>query len=75
MILQNDIAGDQTTIAGGIMNTGSNIMGFLAIPILAYFLDNHDQLITLGSCSLFAILAAVFWVFVDANKQIGSTGA
>ncbi len=65
------IAAEQTTIAGSVMNTGSNIMGFVAVMILGFFMDSYPNMVVL-SCSLFAVLAAFFWFFVDANKQIGT---
>jgi ACS family glucarate transporter-like MFS transporter len=65
------MGGDQTTVACSVLNTGSNLMGVLAIPLLAYLLETQSSLMALGSCSFFAILAAFFWIFVDAGKQIG----
>lgn len=64
------LGGDQATVACSVLNTGGNVMGILAIPLLAFFLEFHGAQVALASCSFFAVLAAFFWVFVDANKQI-----
>ncbi len=61
------IGGPHTASATGAMNTGGNLAGFLA-PVVGMVLDNFGWLPTLATGSVFAILAAVLWLFVRAES-------
>ncbi len=59
--------GTNTAAATGTMNTGGNLAGFLA-PIVGMVLDRFGWLPTLATGSVFAIVAALLWLFVRAES-------
>jgi len=61
------VGGPHTPSATGVMNTGGNLAGFLA-PVVGIVLDRFGWLPTLATGSVFAILAAVLWLFVRAQS-------
>ena len=65
------LADEQSMVASGIMNFGGSLTGIVAITVLAFLLEYHGQFAALASCSVAALLASVFWIFIDLKKQIG----
>jgi fucose permease len=61
------IGGPHTPSATGVMNTGGNIAGFLA-PVVGFILDRFGWLPTLATGSVFALAAALLWLFVRAES-------
>jgi ACS family glucarate transporter-like MFS transporter len=71
--------GSQTATAGGVMNTGGNLVGVLA-PAMGWMVDHFGWLIAFASGSFFAMLAAVLWLFVrfdesGADVELGRHGS
>lgn len=65
--------GSQTATAGGVMNTGGNLVGVLA-PMMGWLVDRFGWLWAFASGSLFAILAAVLWLFVKFDRNEDRAG-
>lgn len=61
------VGGPHTPSATGVMNTGGKLARFLA-PVVGIVLDRFGWLPTLATGSVFAILAAVLWLFVRAQS-------
>jgi len=61
------IGGEHTPSATGVMNTGGNLAGFLA-PVVGLILDRFGWIPTLATGSVFALVAAVLWLFVRAQS-------
>jgi MFS transporter, ACS family, glucarate transporter len=57
------VAGPNTASACGVLNTGGNAAGLLA-PVIGGMLDRFGWWPTLASGSVFAVIAAVLWLFV-----------
>jgi cyanate permease len=55
------------------MNTGGNLAGFLA-PVVGLVLDRFGWVPTLATGSVFAIVAAVLWLFVRAQSTTHAPG-
>jgi sugar phosphate permease len=66
------IGGEHTPSATGVMNTGGNLAGFLA-PVVGLVLDRFGWIPTLATGSVFALVAAVLWLFVRAQSTTGET--
>jgi ACS family glucarate transporter-like MFS transporter len=62
------IGGEHTPSATGVMNTGGNLAGFLA-PVVGLILDRFGWIPTLATGSVFAVVAAVLWLFVRAQSK------
>ena len=64
------IARSDTMSATGVLNTGGNIGGLIGIPIVAYLSGggHWTAAFVIGTAS--AILAAVLWMGIDADKPI-----
>jgi MFS transporter, ACS family, glucarate transporter len=67
------IGGEHTPSATGVMNTGGNLAGFLA-PVVGLILDRFGWIPTLATGSVFAIVAAVLWLFVRAQSTTPEMG-
>jgi MFS transporter, ACS family, glucarate transporter len=63
------VARDQTMAAGGVLNTGGNVGGAIATPIVGYLsgLHNWTLCFTLGVAAI--IGSAVLWLFVDPTRD------
>jgi ACS family glucarate transporter-like MFS transporter len=67
------IGGPHAPSAMGVMNTGGNLAGFLA-PVVGLVLDRFGWVPTLATGSVFAIVAAVLWLFVRAQSTTHAPG-
>ncbi|MFZ2508861.1 MAG: MFS transporter [Steroidobacteraceae bacterium] len=61
--------GPHAATAYGVTNTGGNAAGFLA-PVVGIMLDRFGWLPTLASGSLFAIVGAALWLFIDVERRL-----
>lgn len=55
--------------AGGILNTGGNLGGVLATPIIPIMVAQYDWVIALNSGGIFAILGVIFFMQVKFEEQ------
>lgn len=61
------VAGRHTAAAGGVLNTGGNLPGFLA-PLVGLMVDHLGWLPTLVSGSSFALLSALLWLLIKVDQ-------
>ena len=69
------VAGKHAPVATGILNTGGNIPGIvggLLVPVLANLMGWP---VAMASGSVFAIVAAVLWLFIRADEPMGVDAA
>jgi MFS transporter, ACS family, glucarate transporter len=64
------VARSDTMSATGIMNTGGNIGGLIAIPIVGYLSAGGHWTAAFAIGTAFAIVGAVTWLGIDADKII-----
>lgn len=64
------VAGRESQVATGVLNTGGNTVGFvggLLVPLIA---GNYNWTAAMASGSAFALLAALLWCFVRADRPM-----
>jgi MFS transporter, ACS family, glucarate transporter len=64
------VARSDTMSATGVLNTGGNIGGLIGIPIVAYLSGGGHWTAAFVIGTVFAILGAVMWLGIDADKPI-----
>jgi MFS transporter, ACS family, glucarate transporter len=64
------VARSDTMSATGILNTGGNIGGLIAIPIVGYLSAGGHWTSAFAIGTAFAIVGALLWLGVDADKVI-----
>lgn len=62
------VGGPHASTAYGVTNTGGNAAGFLA-PVVGLMVDQAGWLPTLASGSVFALVGAVLWLFIDVERR------
>jgi len=65
-----DIGGTHVGAAGGILNTGGNLGGFLAPIITPYIASRLGWTWGLNVGSLIVMLGVLIWFFVDPTKSV-----
>lgn len=68
------IGGRHAGAAGGLMNTGANLMGFVNALLLATVASAFGWTVAMGIGAAFALLAAVLMLFVRADRQMDQAG-
>jgi MFS family permease len=72
-VSSSDLGGKHVGAAGGILNTGANIGGFLA-PIMTPFLASRAGWSwALYAGSLVALVGVLLWCFIDVTKPVPSS--
>lgn len=66
------VAGRHAATAYGVVNTGGNLAGFLA-PVVGLIVDRLGWWSALATGSGFALLGAVLWLFVRADRPIAAS--
>jgi predicted MFS family arabinose efflux permease len=64
------VSGRYTSAACGVLNTGGNLAGVVATPMTAVLFHNFGWTVALATGSLFALLAAVLWLLIRADRPI-----
>ena len=64
------IGGQFAGTAGGLLNTGANIMGALGAVLVPFFADAFGWTIAIASGGVFAIVGAVLMMFVRADRPL-----
>jgi len=62
------VGGPHAATAYGVVNTGGNAAGFLA-PAVGLMIDQAGWLPTLATGSLFALIGAGLWLFIDVERR------
>ena len=66
------VSGKHAAVATGVLNTGGNLTGFfggMLVPVTAGLLGWPAAMVT---GSVFAIIAALLWVFIRADEPMGA---
>jgi ACS family glucarate transporter-like MFS transporter len=69
---QTFVAGPDTAPATGILNTGGNLAGAIATPLVPILAAQLGWIAALASGSVFAVAAAVLWLFIDPERRVAS---
>jgi ACS family glucarate transporter-like MFS transporter len=64
------VGGRFATAACGVLNTGGNVAGILATPMIPILERKFGWMVALSSGSVFAILGALLWLFVRADRPM-----
>lgn len=64
------IGGQFAGAAGGVMNTGANVMGALGAILVPWFAQAFDWPFAIASGGIFAVVGAVLMLFVRADRPI-----
>jgi ACS family glucarate transporter-like MFS transporter len=65
------VARGDTMSATGLLNTGGNIGGLIATPIVAYLSGHHSWTAAFVLGSGFAFASAAAWLLVDPTRKLG----
>ncbi|MGI9237800.1 MAG: MFS transporter [Woeseiaceae bacterium] len=66
------IGGEYAGAAGGVMNTGANVMGVANALLVPWFADTFGWTVAIASGAGFALLGAVLLLFVRADQPLPS---
>jgi ACS family glucarate transporter-like MFS transporter len=66
------VARGDTMSATGLLNTGGNVGGLIATPIVAYLSGQHSWTAAFVIGSAFAFASAAAWLLVDPTRHLGS---
>ncbi|TLZ24399.1 MAG: MFS transporter [Gammaproteobacteria bacterium] len=61
--------------ASGLLNTGGNVGGLIATPIVAYLSGHHHWSTAFLIGTAFAVVSAAAWLLVDPTRRAVATGA
>jgi len=64
------VAGHHTAAATGVLNTGGNLAGAIASPLVPILAHHFGWLIALATGSLFALLAAALWFWIRVDRPL-----
>ncbi len=64
------VGGRYATAACGVLNTGGNLAGIVATPMVPLLKDEFGWFVALSSGSVFAVIGAVLWLFIRADRVI-----
>jgi ACS family glucarate transporter-like MFS transporter len=65
-----EVARADTMAATGVLNTGGNIGGIVATPIIAYLSAQHYWTAAFLLGSVFALTGAATWLLVDPTRRM-----
>jgi cyanate permease len=66
------VAGHHTAAATGVLNTGGNLAGALASPLVPILAHHFGWLTALATGSLFALLAAILWFWIRVDRPLAT---
>jgi ACS family glucarate transporter-like MFS transporter len=69
------IGGSETMSASGLLNTGGNLGGLIATPVVAYLSGHHAWTAAFIIGVAFAAAAAAAWLGVDPTRHVASGAA
>ena len=69
------VARGDTMSASGLLNTGGNVGGLVATPIVAYLSGHHSWSTAFVIGTFFAFAGAALWLLVDPTRHIDSAQA
>jgi len=69
------VGGRYATAACGVLNTGGNFAGMFATPMVPLLKDEFGWFVALASGSVFAVIGAVLWLFIRADRTLPEVNA
>ena len=69
------VAGADSMAASGLLNTGGNVGGIIATPIIAYLSGRHAWTPTFMIGAAAAVASGLLWLPVDATRRLASAPA
>ena len=66
------VGGDQAGAAGGVMNTGANLMGVINALLVPWFAAMFGWTFAISSGALFALAGAICMLFVRADRPVAA---
>lgn len=63
------VGGADTMAAGGVLNTGGNGGGLVAIPIIAYLSGHHHWTAAFVIGAAFAFIAGLLWLITEPTRE------
>jgi len=69
------VAREDSMSAGGLLNTGGNLGGVIATPLIAYFSGRHawNSAFLLGA--VFAVASGALWLLIDPTRRVARSPA
>jgi sugar phosphate permease len=58
--------------ASGLLNTGDNLGGLVATPIVAWLSGQHSWTTAFGVGTACALVSAILWLSVDPTRHLDS---
>ncbi|MFT5501161.1 MAG: ACS family glucarate transporter-like MFS transporter [Woeseiaceae bacterium] len=65
------MSGRHAPVATGILNTGGNVPGVIGAMSVPFLADVLGWPVAMASGSVFAVVGALLWLFVKADKPVG----
>jgi ACS family glucarate transporter-like MFS transporter len=69
------VAGEHTAAACGVLNTGGNLAGAIASPLVPIVAHHFGWLSALATGSVFALLAAALWFWITVDRPLAEVPA
>ena len=64
------VAGRYASAAGGVMNTGGNVVGFIGGTLVPVTAASFGWTAAIATGSIFAIIGAVLWLFIRGDEEM-----
>ena len=65
------VGGADTMSAGGVLNTGGNTGGLIAIPLIAWLSGHHAWTPAFLLGGALALVAGLTWLFIEPTRRVG----
>jgi len=69
------VAGQHTAAATGVLNTGGNLAGAIASPLVPILAHHFGWLVALATGSVFALVAAALWFWIQVDRPLATAGS
>ena len=66
------IAGRHAAAAGGVLNTGGNVVGGVGALLVPLIADSFGWVAALATGSVFAVIGIIIWLFIRADRPLGA---
>jgi len=64
------VAGRDASEAGGVLNTGANVVGFVGGMLVPLMANYFGWVVAVSFGSVFALIAAVLWLFIRGDRPM-----
>jgi ACS family glucarate transporter-like MFS transporter len=69
------VSGRYAAAGCGVLNTGGNFAGIVATPMVPILKDQFGWYVALSSGAVFAVIGAVLWLFIRADRVMEDVSA